>query len=38
LVNKDPAGRIFREVVDELDFNQQRAIGLAMLRKYGILT
>jgi hypothetical protein len=37
LVDKDPLGRTFREVVDELDFDQQRAIGLEMLRKYGIL-
>ena len=37
LVDKDSLGRTFREVVDELDFDQQRAIGLAMLRKYGIL-
>jgi hypothetical protein len=36
-VDDDPSGRTFREVVDELDFDQQRAIGLAMLRKYGIL-
>ena len=36
-VDGDPLGRTFREVVDELDFDQQRAIGIAMLRKYGIL-
>jgi len=33
----DPLGRTFREVVDELDFDQQRVIGIDMLRKYGIL-
>ena len=33
----DTQGRIIRDVVDELDFEQQRAIGLDTLRKYGIL-
>jgi hypothetical protein len=33
----DPLGRTLREVADELDFDRQRAIGIKMLRKYGIL-
>ncbi len=36
-VDKDPQNRPLREIVDEMDFAQQRAIGLDMLRKYGIL-
>ena len=36
-VDGDPLGRTFREVVDNLDFDQQRTIGIEMLRKYGIL-
>jgi hypothetical protein len=36
-VEGDPLGRTLREVTDEMDFDQQRAIGIKMLRKYGIL-
>lgn len=37
IVDNDPRKRTFREIVDELDFDQQRTVGLDMLRKYGIL-
>jgi len=36
-VEGDPLERTLREVTDEMDFDQQRAIGIKMLRKYGIL-
>ena len=33
----DPLGRLRRDVVNEMDFNAQRAAAMAKLREYGIL-
>lgn len=37
VVKDDPGERTLREIVDELDFDQQRDFGYNILRKYGIL-
>jgi len=36
-VDADPQKRTLREIVGEMDFNQQRDFGYKILRKYGIL-
>jgi A nuclease family of the HNH/ENDO VII superfamily with conserved AHH len=35
--DKDPLGRLKREVVNEMSFDEQRAVGLEALRRFGAL-